>query len=294
MKNTVKYALLCLSVMTLVGCGGKASPADKDTVDNIQNYQDELKEQAEENSNAKVGKYIEPEESCFTWEEVEDGVAITEYTGSDTAIYLPKQLGGKNVVEIKNGAFANVQIVGVILPDTLKRVGESAFYYCGTLVEIEFGSGVEEIQSKAFQGCMALNKVILNDSLMDISDYAFGYCSLLKDIMIPNSVTNIGTGAFCLSGLTSIKIPGSVQTIGRGAFESCENLVEVEILDGVTMLGDEMFEACSSLKNVEIPDTVTTFGKKVFNQCENVTVSISAGAPAETYVKENNIEYKTK
>jgi len=262
MRSKCKYVMLCLVLMTLVGCGGKTNPADKDTVEEIQQYQDKLEEQAEQNSNAKVGKYVEPDESCFTWEEVADGVAVTEYTGTDTAIYLPKQLGGKNVVEIKNGSFSNVQIVGVVLPDTLKRVGESAFYYCGTLVEIELGSNVEEIQAKAFQGCMALNKVIMQGALVDIADYAFGYCSSLKEIEIPDGVKNIGTGAFCLSGLTNVKVPGSVQTVGRGAFESCENLVEVEISDGVEMLGDEMFEACSSLKSIEIPNSVITFGKK--------------------------------
>lgn len=294
MKRKIIYLVLCLILITLVGCGGKTKPADRDTVDDIQKFQEELEEREEENSGAEVGKYVEPDKSCFSWEDVEDGVAITEYTGTETAISIPQQLDEKDVVEIKNGTFSNAQIVGVILPDTLKRVGESAFYYCGTLVEVKFGNNVVEIQDKAFQGCMALRNVVLNNSLTNIADYAFGYCSSLKNITIPENVKNIGTGVFCLSGLTSIKIPGSVQTVGRGAFESCANLVEVEIADGMVMLGDEMFEACSSLKEIQIPNSVVDFGRKVFNQCKNVTAYVSAGSPAETYVKENNVNYQTK
>lgn len=289
MSRKWKYVALCIFLAFLVGCGGET-----DTVDEIQDIQKEMDEQGKKNTNAKIEKYMKPEETDFSWEEVEDGVAITEYTGTDTAIYLPEKLDGKNVVEVSKGAFAEIAIVGVILPDTMLRIGEQAFYYCTTLMEVEFGKNILEIQNEAFQGCVALKKVKLNDKLSNIADYAFGYCTSLEEIVFPKNVTNIGTGAFCLSGLNKVLIPGSVNKVGRGAFESCENLQEVEVVSGVQELADEVFEACSSLKKVEMADTVSTLGSGIFNQCEKVTVYISPGTPAEIYVKENNINYKMK
>ena len=65
----------------------------------------------------------------------------------------------------------------------MTRIGESAFFYCGSLQSIE-----------------------IPDSVTGIGEDAFGGCSSLRSIEIPSSVTSIGYGAFqnckSLSSLT--------------------------------------------------------------------------------------------
>ena len=66
----------------------------------------------------------------------------------------------------------------VVLPSTLKRIGNAAFCHCKNLEDIE-----------------------LPDSLEVIRDDAFGDCVSLKHLELPSSLKHIGSDAFLGSGV---------------------------------------------------------------------------------------------
>ena len=97
------------------------------------------------------------------------------------------------------------------------------------IAEVVIPNSVTKIGNSAFSGCTSLTSIVLPDSVKKIGNAAFYDCTSLTSVVIPDSVTEIGWGAFenC-TGLTSVVIPDSVTEIGGGAFAGagCEEQVK--------------------------------------------------------------------
>ena len=124
------------------------------------------------------------------------------------------------------------------------------------LTSVVIPNTVREIGEKAFDSCHALKTVCIGNSLETIDKFAFADCSLLASINLPNSVTTIGYGAFyeCTS-LTSITLPNSLSVIEYDTFYKCP-LTSVTIPNSVTEINTGAF-AKTSLTSVKIPKSVT-------------------------------------
>ncbi len=89
-------------------------------------------------------------------------------------------------------------------------------------------NSVTRIGSSAFYDCSSLTSITIPNSVTSIGDDAFYDCSSLTSITIPDSVTSIGWDTFSgCSSLTSITIPNSVTSIGYYAFRNCSSLKDV-------------------------------------------------------------------
>ena len=117
--------------------------------------------------------------------------------------------------------------------------------------------GVKVIGNSAFWLCSSLTNINIPNSVTNIGYEAFFLCRSLTKINIPNGVTNIGYNAFsdCHS-LTNINIPNSVTNIGDAAFSGCSSLTKINIPNGVTNIGDIAFSGCDSLTKIKIPSSV--------------------------------------
>lgn len=122
----------------------------------------------------------------------------------------------------------------------IKAIGDSAFFCCFALGEINIPNSIEKIGKSAFEGCRASFRIDkeenfnnkLPESLVTIGDRAFAYSNLIYDLVIPDKVTTIGYEAFiCNEMLSAVTISPSVKKIGYGAFEYCFNLKVVFIND---------------------------------------------------------------
>lgn len=111
----------------------------------------------------------------------------------------------------------------VVLPKSLKEIGDYAFYKCYNLVSVNIPNSVTSIGYEAFSWCSSLTSITIPNSVTSIGNRAFYDCKSLTSITIPNSVTSIGGYAFCsCSKLTSVTIEnkkGKV-AIGEEAFPS--------------------------------------------------------------------------
>ena len=184
----------------------------------------------------------------------------------------------------------------------VKVIGNSAFWLCSSLTNINIPNSVTTIGVGAFSGCESLTSITIPNSVVTIIGNPFkswhgnlyneskafiyenhvlfnknkttliAYRAKETNYTIPNSVTTIGEGAFsgCKS-LISINIPNSVTTIGKFAFFHCDFLTSINIPNSVTTIGDSAFWGCESLANINIPNSVTTIGKNAFAYCHSLT-----------------------
>ena len=73
-----------------------------------------------------------------------------------------------------------------------------------------------------------------------------------------------------------ITFNGPVTTIGESAFESCDNLISIDLPAGLTTIGEYAFSNCS-LASIDLPASLTTIGERAFVSCDNL---ISIDLPA--------------
>lgn len=236
--------------------------------------------------------YTTPEESDFTWEEVENGVAITQYTGKYKNVDIPDTLGGKNVVELRRFAFKADHIEGIKIPDTVTVIEEQFMSYSPNLVEVEFGSGVKIVKPHAFAGCNNLSSVKFNEGLEVIERNAFGNDEALRSVTFPKSLVEIGDSAFVLSGLEYVLVPGNVRVVGKEAFKKCNSLRTADIEEGVEVIKDQAFELCHSLERINVPASANELGKRVIEQKTDIIFSAPAGSFAESYAKDNGYRFE--
>ena len=101
---------------------------------------------------------------------------LEEYNGTDEVVTVPE-----GVHVIGYGAFQpNLEMDGeaerlkkVILPETVWRIAENAFWFCYGLKEVELPSSLEVIGRGAFEYC-DLKQINLPDGLISIEERAFG------------------------------------------------------------------------------------------------------------------------
>ena len=126
---------------------------------------------------------------------------------------LPKP--GTTYIDKK--AFSNcVKLQGVIISNSVVRIGDSAFYSCNQLQLVMIGKSVKTIGEYVFSRCKLLQSVALGNSVESIGENAFFSCGSLKSITIPNSVKIIGEYAFTgCELLKSASIPKKLAEIVR-------------------------------------------------------------------------------
>lgn len=211
----------------------------------------------------------------------------------------------------------------ITIPDTVKTIGDAAFYDSISNADIMFGvpntkltsviipDSVTKICDWAFANCSNLASVTLPESLTSIGDSAFGGCGELTDIRIPAGVTELGGGALTgtkwmeeqqkkspmviVNGILidgsnakgRVSVPDGVTVIGKAAFMYNDDLKEVILPDSVTSIGDWAFE-CSSLSEIILPNKLTSIGERALRSCNLQTIVIpdsvtSIGAVAFDY-----------
>ena len=205
---------------------------------------------------------------------------ITGYSGNATALYIPDEIDGHEVVEIGDSAFENrTDLRTVMIPDSVTEIGSCAFNNCTNLSNVTLSQNLKYMEGRAFGSCEKITKIEIPKSLDNCgnSGYAsyhgpFGACSGLKKITFEEGATEVSNGLFrgC-TGLEEINIPDGVTKIESSSFEDCINLVSVNISDSVIKIENEAFAGCEKIESINIPDSVTEIGESTFANCSKLS-----------------------
>ena len=229
---------------------------------------------------------------------------IGKYAFADCGTLTKVQM--ENVREIKEGAFSKyeedstpVQIVNLVLPNTLKIIGDGAFLGCEKLKVVTIPESIEEIGDFGFAACLSLVEINLPETLTTIPKYCFykaGYSAgnpyeeveLKVDL---SHITNfkeycfyqatyltntdldeariIEEASFAETHLKGNLLCPNLTYIGDYAFK--EASMETLVAPNLNHLGYAAFEDCSSLKEFIFFDDLEFIDSLVFVGCSNLT-----------------------
>jgi hypothetical protein len=148
------------------------------------------------------------------------GIRINRYIGTSKTVRIPPKIQNLPVKSIEDGAFESMELISVVIPDTVLSIGRYAFsessgqaMNTNRLTSIIIPDSVKRIDTGAFANNQLIN-VNIGNGVNIILDYAFAG-NKITNITIPNSVVSIGVSAFANNPLTRVTIPSSV-SIMRG------------------------------------------------------------------------------
>lgn len=125
------------------------------------------------------------------------------------------KFGGKNVLE------------KIVLPSTITKIGDRAFYNCRKLKEVNFPSPLKEIGEFAFAYCYKIKKVKLPDSIKEIKQNTFNFCKSIVEVSA-NGVGRIASHGFAnckkLKSVTMKKL----ESVGWYGFAWCKKLKSIK------------------------------------------------------------------
>lgn len=105
-------------------------------------------------------------DSAYSWGKLnqrkksEDGIEITDYTGSDGLVVIPESIEGLPVLAVAQNAFSGDNIRRVVIPRTVKNIADNAFSGCEKLKEVVIFDSVVTVSNESFPS--ALSTVVLN------------------------------------------------------------------------------------------------------------------------------------
>lgn len=159
----------------------------------------------------------------------------------------------------------------IVLPPSLRMLGQSSFRNCSSLTSVNLGN-VTELYNYVFQGCTNLEIDVNMPYLTRLNDAVFVDSGITSVTSLGNTITSIqggsgsGQGVFrrCVN-LQSVNLPSTVSEIGQNAFNGCTSLETINFTSSILTIGEDAFRGCSSLAiNVNLPG-LTTLGNNAFN-----------------------------
>lgn len=229
---------------------------------------------------------------------LDDGTcALLFCVSMDSTITVPSEIDGYTVTEIYKGAFISSEATSIILPDTVKIIGEAVFSQ--TVESITIPAGCTEIQETSpFLTCIALKEVNVtgegdgsysseNGILYNKDKSTLIVYPIQKNdtkFTAPSSVKMISSYAFCDNEyLEEVDISG-VEEIGNHTFEYCPKLKSVKLSENLTLVGNCAFFGCTSLEGIRVYDKVETIGDYAFGYeyNEELAQSIANGESTAT------------
>lgn len=252
---------------------GKKEPVEEDTfvpstLDGVDKEPEDYKKYSENAKKAFAG-IGDTDKTEFEYTEVNGGLCITAHTGKSEMLVIPSSIDGKSVVEIAEEAFyikdketggAEASALrSVYIPDSVKKIGKSAFKDCSRLqllrlpfvgdgdknTHVGYIFGAEKYDENAINIPVSLEMLIVGELEDEIAERAFWGVKSVEAVV--------------LNGATKI---------GKFAFSGCSELVYAGLADTLEYIGDYAFAECSALCKIEIPDSVKGIGLGAFYLCK--------------------------
>ena len=202
-------------------------------------------------------------------------------------LIVPETYNGKPVIKIGKQAFNGLNIIRVVISDSVTTIGNRAFYCCRNLTSVTVGEGVNNFESDVFSSNNNLTEFIYNNVSDAIKAHIFNGCNSLKEFAITkqNSRYKIIDGILYsndgkkierippgISGEFEIK--GEITGISKYAFEG-SSISSIIINSELTQIDEYAFSNCSNLNSIDFGDNMQTISKRAFHRCDSLkTITI--------------------
>jgi len=152
-----------------------------------------------------------------------------------TLLTCPRGLTGKYIIpdgteNIGKMAFCYGQLTSVTIPNSVKSIGDNAFYYGNYLTSVTIPDSVENIGSYAFSRCTYLKALAIPDTISsEVVDY--------EGVLIRYSGTNVATATMNDDGTVNVFLSDGkkINTANAGTTKDGKN-ISVSISSGIAKL----------------------------------------------------------
>ena len=165
-------------------------------------------------------------------------------------------------------AFQKNYITEVTIPESVRGIGQAAFYDNQSLQSATLNNNMETIVRSLFNNCKKLAVVHGGKNVKNIFYRAFYSCDSLRSIKDVVPVT-IDREAFSNCRKLENFNFSRIKSIGYESFYLCYSLKEAD-LTTLTSIEDRSFCACTSLKKVTFGNDITTIKSSAFNGCDSL------------------------
>lgn len=249
-------------------------------------------------------------QNCEALTEVEFGSGVNVELQSDSYIFykspnLKKIIIDSNNFKLEKSAFVSFSdgIAEIVFGDSVTQIPDAVLGYTqfskNTAVKsVTFGRNVKTIGESAFYGCSNITEIDLPEGLESMGNLAFGDCTSLCTLSVPRSLTKIGAGAFSsCKAIERVNYGGSVGQWGliefgngfanpvsaRTAEEDKKAVLYAEgkpvtgnvTIDGVEEIKDYAFYKYDGFKQITFGESVKKVASSAFtctSNCKGVTL----------------------
>ncbi len=210
------------------------------------------------------------------------------------------------VESIGKQTFHNCRSLGsLILPSSVKRIGDFAFTFCTSLELIHLGSprtpelgfhmfdtvpgaGIITLKGPGWNDPSALNEATVGDNArvtFDVNGSSEDIEWVLRggklsirpilggdgvmDRMVEDNVCSAPWHKFAIGVFSAVLEPG-IKNIGAGTFYDCVNMQEVDLPLSLESVGYQAFHNCKSLRNITFQMNVNEIGDYAFTFCTSL------------------------
>ena len=175
----------------------------------------------------------------------------------------------------------------MILPSTLRGIGQNAFSDCFRLAEVINHSSLGITAGEDTYGHVGYYALLVHNGvsrILMIEDYYFlvdesyryyllAYAGKDTELTLPNGFSYaVHDWAFAYrSDVISVAMPASVTEIGAYAFFGCTALETVVLPTELKCIADHTFDGCRTLSGLTLPNTIEKIGSFAFADCRQLT-----------------------
>lgn len=190
-------------------------------------------------------------------EHFETCISLSDFEVADGNEYLSVRDGIVYDRDRKKVLLAVVPPEDLVLPDTVISIADHAFEKT-SLKHIVLPASLRSIGDCAFKDTPLLTELVMPPSVREIGEQAFNSAGIQR-LVISEGVERIGSYAFSRTRIERLDIPAGVKYIGICAFENCKNLREVRVFAEPKEFLWGAFAQCNALERLYLAGSADGF-----------------------------------